>query len=277
LHEHALAATSEWVKRLPPIRILLAEDNEVNHHVVIGMAERFGCTVQAVRDGQEAVEALDYERHDLILMDVQMPRMDGFAATLAIRQRERSMGRHIPIIAMTAHAMQGDRERCLAIGMDGYITKPIRPGVLRDAIRTWGVDDPLTTDPTAQRIKPGFLSFSPEILGESCGNDPELACEVLGLMLKGVPAGLDGLEAAVRAGEGRQVSRQAHSLKGTFLSVGAEALVAACQELISLGERGEFALIQTLYRRIRHQWESLAQEANRYLAQLTASSGAKAH
>ncbi len=123
-----------------PLRILLAEDNEVNRRVAIGMVERLGCTVEAVSNGREAIEALDHDRHDLVLMDVQMPEMGGFAATAAIREREQATGRHIPVIAMTAHAMNGDRDRCLAAGMDDYLSKPIRPGPLCDALLAWGAE-----------------------------------------------------------------------------------------------------------------------------------------
>ncbi len=121
-----------------PLRILLAEDNEVNRRVAIGMVERLGCTVEAVANGREAIEAVARGQHDLVLMDVQMPEVDGFAATAAIRELERSTGRRVPVIAMTAHAMQGDRERCLAAGMDGYLSKPIRQGPLRDALHACG-------------------------------------------------------------------------------------------------------------------------------------------
>ena len=192
---------SAETRRLSSLRILVAEDNEVNRRVAIGMAEQLGCAVQAVCNGREAVEALDHCRHDLVLMDVQMPEMDGFTATAAIRERERGSGRHIPIIALTAHAMQGDRERCLAAGMDGYIAKPIRLGRLRDVLDAWGIRDQPPSDGAGHRREPEVRSFSVEILGESCGDDPNLIREVLGLMLEGVPVRLKRLEAAIRAGE----------------------------------------------------------------------------
>jgi PAS domain S-box-containing protein len=262
------AAGAARLTRLAPFRILLAEDNEVNCRVAMSMVERLGCQVQAVRNGREAVETLDHTRHDLVLMDVQMPEMDGFAATAAIRQRERGTGRHIPIVAMTAHAMQGDRERCLAAGMDDYLAKPIRPDRLRETLRAWGApDDPPPHEPG--RGEPEFQSFSTEILEESCGHDRKLTCEVLSLMLKSVPLRWERLEAAAAAGDGRQVSWVAHSLKGAFLTVGAEALAAACQELMTLGDRGDFAAIEPVSRPIRTQWERLMEEAKRYLGRLT--------
>jgi PAS domain S-box-containing protein len=108
------------------LRVLLAEDNAVNQKIACRVLEKQGHQVTIAPDGREALAALDRENFDVVLMDVQMPEMDGFETTAAIRVRERNTGKHMPIIAMTAHAMQGDRERCLAAGMDGYIAKPIR-------------------------------------------------------------------------------------------------------------------------------------------------------
>ncbi len=108
------------------VRILLAEDNAVNQKLALHLLSKYGFEVEAVTNGQQALDALASNRYDLVLMDVQMPELDGLEATRRLRQREGAEGGHIPVIAMTAHAMMGDRERCLAAGMDGYITKPIR-------------------------------------------------------------------------------------------------------------------------------------------------------
>jgi CheY-like chemotaxis protein len=107
------------------LRILLAEDNPVNQTLAMRLLEKHGHHVVLARHGREAIERIERERFDLVLMDVQMPELDGLEATVAIRDKEKTTGGHLPIVAMTAHAMQGDKERCLAAGMDGYIAKPI--------------------------------------------------------------------------------------------------------------------------------------------------------
>jgi CheY-like chemotaxis protein len=114
----------------------LAEDNRVNQMLAVRLLEKRGHHVQVAGDGREALEKLKAADFDLVLMDVQMPAMGGFEATAAIREMEKGTGKHIPIVALTAHAVTGDRERCLAAGMDGYIGKPIRPEELFEQIET---------------------------------------------------------------------------------------------------------------------------------------------
>ena len=112
------------------LKILLAEDGIVNQRVAVGLLERRGHAVVVANNGREALEKLDTQPFDLVLMDVHMPKMDGYEATLAIRRLEQRSGTHMPIIAMTANAMKGDRERCLEAGMDGYLAKPVKPSQL---------------------------------------------------------------------------------------------------------------------------------------------------
>ena len=119
------------------LRVLVAEDNAVNQRLAARMLEKRGHRVTVTANGLEAVEALANRNFDLVLMDIQMPEMDGFEATAVIRQREERDGTHMPIIALTANAMKGDRERCLAVGMDGYLSKPIVPQELDELLETY--------------------------------------------------------------------------------------------------------------------------------------------
>jgi signal transduction histidine kinase/DNA-binding response OmpR family regulator len=121
-------------ERRPALSVLVAEDNLVNQHLAVRLLEKRGHTVGVAADGQKALAALEKQSFDVVLMDVQMPEMDGFQATAAIREREKMTGKHLRIIAMTAHAMDGDREKCLAAGMDGYIAKPLQAKAMFDAI-----------------------------------------------------------------------------------------------------------------------------------------------
>ncbi len=119
------------------LRVLVAEDNSVNQRLATRLLEKRGHRVTVTANGREAVEALANQTFDLVLMDVQMPEMDGFEATAAIREKEKHNGAHMPIVALTAHAMKGDRERCLAAGMDGYLSKPIRSQELDEILNTY--------------------------------------------------------------------------------------------------------------------------------------------
>ena len=120
------------------LHVLVVEDNVVNQTVATRMLERWGCRVDVVGDGRQAIEAVARVTYDVVLMDVQMPEMDGFDATVAIRQQEAGTGRRVPIVAMTAHAMDGDRDRCLEAGMDDYLPKPVTSQALLQAVSRWG-------------------------------------------------------------------------------------------------------------------------------------------
>jgi two-component system sensor histidine kinase/response regulator len=130
---HALAGEKAPLR----VRVLVAEDNVVNQKVASRLLEKLGCRVNVVANGHETVEASGRVAYDCIFMDCQMPEMDGYEATAMIRQRDAQIGRHTPIIAMTANALQSDRERCLKAGMDDYVSKPIQAEVLAKTLQKW--------------------------------------------------------------------------------------------------------------------------------------------
>jgi two-component system sensor histidine kinase/response regulator len=221
----------ESIPRLRPLTILLAEDSLANQKLAKGLLCRWGHTLAIVNNGLEAVEAAKAGRYDLILMDVQMPELDGLGATMQIREWEASRSRHIPIIAMTAHAMKGDRERCLASGMDGYCPKPIRPRELYDAIakvlpaaampipaqdstsRPGEEPGAAAADAAAEPVSRNGLVDWPAALASMQG-DEELLLEVIEAHLSECPTLLTQLASALTHGDAALARRMAHTLKG---------------------------------------------------------------
>ena len=207
------------------MRVLVAEDNLVNRKVVVRMLERMGCSVETVIDGLQAVRARLSEQHDLILMDVQMPGMDGRSATTEIRRLEQERGlSRIPILAMTAHAMSADRLRCLDAGMDGHVTKPVTLRNLHFMLASWA--RPIDSEP-----EPGPGAFDPEALLERCGGDREFLGELIDACLATIPAAIGAITEAAQAGDHRSLAIEAHGLKGNARTIGAEALADDCLQL----------------------------------------------
>ena len=183
-----------------PIHILLAEDNPVNQKLAARMLEKRGHTVVLADDGEMALASLESRSFDLVLMDVQMPKMDGFEATAAIRDREKETGSHIPIIAMTASAMKGDRERCLEAGMDGYVPKPVQMNELLGAV------EGIAPIPVGNETDPG--SHKDEVIDRvsmmaRVGGDDELLNEVVALFLDDCPRHLSDIHEAIDSGDGQ--------------------------------------------------------------------------
>jgi len=223
------------------LRILLAEDNRVNQAVASRLLAKLGYTLVIANDGKEAVDLLTQQTFDLVLMDVQMPEMDGIVATERIRERERSTHGHIPIIAMTAHAMKGDRTRCLAAGMDGYIAKPINAGELEAAILMALHDAPeADNDKSAVEHKGGMMeesavhwNFAKTL--EQLGGDEKLLQEVLDIFLEEAPKHLAALRLAVAQGIAETVETTAHSLKGELGYMGLPGISQRAGELEEMG------------------------------------------
>ena len=233
------------------VRILLVEDNIVNQKLAKIMLTKVGYQVDVANDGKEAVEkyTTSPEHFDLILMDVQMPEMDGMEATAEIRKLETrnlklknhnsttELLNHVPIIAMTAHALKGDRERCIEAGMDGYVSKPIQPHKLLEAIErhisasTPG--KPKATDSTASDEKDVFDRA--ELL-ERVGGDEELCVELLDTFVQDIPARLEELKQALADNDSTLLRQQAHAIKGASANIGAHALREVSFEVEKAGK-----------------------------------------
>ncbi len=217
------------------LRVLVAEDNRVNQLVIRRLLERLDHTVVLCADGRAAVEAVEAERPDLVLMDVQMPEMDGFAATAAIRAREAAHpgGRRVPIVALTAFAMKGDRERGLAAGMDDYLTKPIRRDQLAAILARFAAEAP--APPEAD--EPGPALDEAAALAYA-GGDRQLLGELLSIFLADSPDQLRALRDAVAGTDPAALMRAAHTLSGSLRVLGATAAIALVGPLEALGREG---------------------------------------
>ena len=225
------------VKAQRCLRILLVEDNIVNQRVARALLERGDHSIRIAESGLAALAAHSEERFDLILMDVQMPEMGGFEATAAIRERERETGEHIPIIAMTARAMPGDRDECLAAGMDAYLAKPVRPGELNamiDQVMTGATADRATERPRQQSAA-GAPAVDEKAFRALLGNDDELISEIIALFLVEGPRLLAEVRAAVAAGEPNGLQRASHALKGSVGNMAASRTVEAAHVLEIMG------------------------------------------
>jgi signal transduction histidine kinase/CheY-like chemotaxis protein/HPt (histidine-containing phosphotransfer) domain-containing protein len=212
-----------------PLRVLLAEDNMVNQRVAVGLLTKRGHKVTVANNGREAVEALARATFDVVLMDVQMPEMSGLEATAAIRASETGTGRHIRIVAMTAHAMAGDRERCLAAGMDGYLAKPIEPGMLFAAI------EQAPSKPPTQAPAPEPAILDRTKLLERLGGDEDLMADVVKMFLVDCPVRLKAIKAAADAEDAALLQREAHALKGAAANLSASKLFEIARVLEQLG------------------------------------------
>lgn len=249
-----------------PLHVLLAEDNLVNQRLGAAMLERRGHTVVVVANGKETVEAAATQRFDVILMDAQMPEMDGFEATAAIRERERGEcergGRpHIPIVAVTARAMKGDRERCLSAGMDGYISKPLDVEELMDVMAT--VTATRTGDlPVVDR----------EAVWATIDGDADLLAEITDLYFETVPGYMTHIREAVEDGDAAALERAAHALRGCVTSLGGERAAAVAARLEEIGASREVRDAGAALTRLDAEIAELSHGLDRFREEATGAS-----
>jgi PAS domain S-box-containing protein len=257
-----------------PLRILVAEDNIVNQQVALLLLKKLGYRADVAADGLEALQALEREPYDVVLMDVQMPRMDGLEATRRIRQRWPE-GRRPHVIAATANAMQEEREACLAAGMDDYLSKPIRleevaaalsrcrphlappaPAPARESGVGAQAPSPAQPEPQGQPLPAGVLHPPAlERLLDTIGDDPDLLRALIDTFLGDVPRLIDGARRGLQQGQADEVRRAAHTLKSNGATFGATSLSELSRELEALARSGALEGAADLTARIEAEYE----------------------
>ncbi|MCX6067181.1 MAG: response regulator, partial [Chloroflexi bacterium] len=251
----------------PGTRILLVEDNRTNQVVALGILKRIGLSADAVANGQEALQALEKNTYALVLMDVQMPVMDGLEATRHIRDYHSAVFNHLlPVIAMTAHALKGDRDRCLEAGMNDYVSKPIDPRALVDTLARWlpgaYLQDKATAMARAQEKRPTTAIKLPPVFDkagvlERLMGDEELARVVFAGFLEDIPHQLLVLKDYLEKDDAVSSERQAHTIKGAAANIGGEALRAVAFEMEKSGKAGDLPAMRARMDELQAQFELL--------------------
>jgi CheY-like chemotaxis protein len=256
---HAAANVQVRPASLTPLmgRVLVVEDQPLNREVAIGILGSLGLQVQTANDGRHALEVLQTQRFDAVLMDCEMPVMDGFSATAALRRREPA-GTHVPIIALTADATAAGREACLAAGMDDYLAKPFRREALHGMLARW-LAYPLRqsaasaaavdSTPAGEPILDGATLDALRALPRSGAKD--MLAHIGELYLEDSRGLIASIEESLGAGNSADLARAAHAWRSYNGNVGALGLARLCRELEETARRGDFAAAQDIYEQIR--------------------------
>ncbi len=236
------------------LRVLLAEDNAVNQRLAVHLLQKWGHSVVVAPDGKKAVEAFKAEPFDVVLMDIQMPEMDGFEATAAIRDMEKKGEHRTPVIALTAHAMKGDREKCLAAGMDGYVSKPIDQDelflVLEREVRGAPGD---VAAPVAPVAEPEAQAVDVESALARVEGDREFLAELVRLFLSTLPESREKLSEALAKGDTAAAAKAAHALKGAAANVSAGPTAQAALEVEKAARSGDAGAARAAFARLERE------------------------
>jgi CheY-like chemotaxis protein/HPt (histidine-containing phosphotransfer) domain-containing protein len=250
--------------------ILLVEDNITNQQVALGILKKLGLRAEALANGAEALKALETIPYDLVLMDVQMPVMDGLEATRQIRDPQSPVSNHqIPIIAMTAHAMQGDRDKCLEVGMDDYVSKPVSPQALAEVLEKWlprktgaKVEPaPVTPDkgPIPAMSEAEMPVFDRASMMDRMMGDAELAQTVVEGFIEDMPRQISALRGYVEAGDVKGAERSAHTIKGASAIVSGEALRLTAVEIEKAAKAGDMEAVKAWIAELESEFDRLKQ------------------
>ncbi|MFH0823866.1 MAG: response regulator [Pseudomonadota bacterium] len=246
--------------RVGETRILLVEDNTINRQVAQGLLNKLGLSADTAGDGTEALEALGVTPYDLVLMDVQMSKMDGIEATREIRSpRSAVLNHEVPVVAITAHAMSGDRERCLQAGMNDYIAKPISLNALADALERLlpGLNLHRTQETTAEVNACLERVWDKDAMFERVMGDQELAKSIVELFLDDAPQQIKGLREYLQNGDAVNAARRAHDIKGSSATIGGECLRQAALEVEKAVRSGDMGAAAALMPDLEGQFERL--------------------
>jgi two-component system, sensor histidine kinase and response regulator len=251
---------------MSPLKILVAEDNQVNRMLIVRLLDKQGYAAEVAENGQEALALLERNKMDLVFMDIQMPVLDGLETIRRIREKEVSSGEHLPIIALTAHAMKGDRERCLEAGADDYLTKPIRPSSLMAVVERYvpGAHKPEEAAKTASpEAYAGAIDM--KALLERVEGDRSLLDELLVMFKEDCKKTLEEMSEAISKGDQARIVRLAHTLKGSSSNMSARPLSESAAGLERLAQSGDM-------REAQQKFAAVSEEANRLLMELDAIS-----
>jgi PAS domain S-box-containing protein len=277
-HHPAHKQSSARAAAVPPpaqtVRVLLAEDNIINQKVAVSQLRKLGYSPDVVSNGLEAAEAAKRTPYDIILMDCQMPQMDGYEASRQIRAREKTDGgQPVYIIAMTANAMQGDREKCLAASMDDYLSKPVKDSDLKAALAR------ARAPVEAKNVEPEFGLDLPETppngdelvdverLEAAANEDPKILQELVDLYFAQAKDLMNGLRAAINSGSAKDVDHFAHKLVGASLACGMSAMVPPLRELERRGKQGQLGEADVLFERASRHLELTRDKVGTYIRQ----------
>jgi len=245
--------------------ILVVDDHALNQKVATMLLRELGLVAHAVGSAAEALEAMSRVQYAIVFMDCQMPEMDGFEATRLIRESEGTTGGHVTIIAMTANAMEGDREACLAAGMDDYLAKPVNQKRLKEKLEQWlptALPEPATaapavdsSDQTTQQAAPSFLAEFRETCGEAA------AAKILEVFMTSTPELLQNLRVAIEVQDALLLKRTAHKLKGACAMIGTQEMSANCHSLEQAAKTGDWTVAGHHYDTLKECWSAFELEA----------------